>query len=426
MDEIQNYKCPCCGGVLVFSGAKQKLHCDSCGNDYEAETIKLVTEVEAQAQTQSRYEWESYTPRKFSMDDTSLAAYECPSCGASIQGDGSLGATICPYCGNTTIIKDKFEGAYMPDYIIPFRLEKKDAMSGFRASAAKKMFIPKAFKSESKIKDVTGLYVPFWMFDCGAEADITYNAERVSTWCDSKYNYTRTDYYKLYRSGTAEFENIPVDASLKAEDAYMDAIEPFDYSAAVKFDSSYLSGYLADKYDVSVEDSIERANRRVRSSMENMLKRDTTSYSSVTTQNSSVRFSGGKVRYAFMPVWMLNVKYREKNYKFAMNGQNGKSVGNYPASKGKIALLSAIAFAITLAIAMGVCGISIGWSLLISAIMTSIVAVLAIQSTRDVTTPANADMYAKTGSSRITKSEDFFLYSNVTRSARAEIKNKGR
>ena len=426
MGEIQNFKCPCCGGVLVFSGAKQKLHCDSCGNDYETETIKLVTEADAQAQSQSRYEWESYTPRSFSMDDIPLAAYECPSCGASIQGDSSLGATICPYCGNTTIINDKFEGAYMPDYVIPFKLEKKDAMRGFRESAARKMFIPKAFKSESKVKDVTGLYVPFWMFDCGAEADITYSAQRVTSWSDSKYNYTKTDFFRLYRSGTAEFENIPVDASLKAEDAYMDAIEPFDYSAAVKFDSSYLSGYFADKYDVSVEDSIERANRRVRSSMERMLKRDTTAYSAVETQDSSVRFSGGKVRYAFIPVWMLNVKYKDKMYKFVMNGQTGKSVGNYPVSKGKISLLSAIAFAVTLAIAAGLCGISIWLSLLISAVMTSIVAVLAIQSTRDVTPPVNADMYSKSGSPHITRSEDFFLYSNVTRSQRAEIKSKGR
>lgn len=355
METIQNYKCPCCGDALVFSGAKQMLHCDACGNDYEPETIKLVTEADASAQSQSKYNWEDYIPREFSMQDNGLREYECPSCGAKITSDGTLGALLCPYCGNTTIINDKFEGALMPDYIIPFRIEKKDAMERFRQAAAKKMFIPGAFKSEAKIKETTGMYVPFWMFDCDADADITYNAQRVSTWSDSRYNYTKTDFFKLFRSGSASFANIPVDASLKAEDEYMDAIEPFDHNDAVNFDASYLSGYLADKYDVSVDDSIERANKRIRTSMENMLKRDTSNYSSVQTQDASIRFSDGKVRYALMPVWMLNVKYKDKLYKFAMNGQTGKSVGNYPASKGKVTLLGAIVFGVCLLASIGIC-----------------------------------------------------------------------
>lgn len=355
MDTIQNYKCPCCGDALVFSGSKQMLHCSSCGNDYEPETIKQVYDAESAAGTESRYEWDSYTPREFSMEDTSLAAYECPSCGASITGDASLGATICPYCGNTTIMKNQFEGAFMPDYVIPFRIEKKEAALRFRQAAAKKMFIPGAFKSEATVKETTGMYVPFWMFDCDADADITYTAQRVTGWSDSKYNYTKTDFYRLFRSGNATFTNIPVDASQKAENVYMDAIEPFDYKDAVKFDASYLSGYLADKYDVSVDDSIERANKRVRTSMENMLMRDTAGYSSVQPQNASIRFSGGKVRYALMPVWMLNVKYKGETYKFAMNGQTGKSVGNYPASKAKLACLFMSVFAGLSGLAIGGC-----------------------------------------------------------------------
>ncbi len=363
MDTIQNYKCPCCGAPLVFSGEKQMLHCASCSNDFEPETIKLVYEADEAANSESHYEWNEYTPRQFTMEDTTLREYECPSCGAQITGDNSTGATICPYCGNTTIMKDKFEGVYMPDYIIPFRVEKKSAMELLQSSAKKKFLIPSAFKSESKLKKIMGVYVPFWMFDCDADADITYTGERVTTWHDSRYDYVKTDFYRLFRSGKAQFENIPVDASLAAENEYMDALEPFDYGDAVKFNSSYLSGYLADKYDVSVDDSIERANKRIRSSMESILMRDTHKYAAVRTESASIRFHDGKVRYALLPVWMLNVAYGGSLYKFAINGQTGKIVGQYPVDKGKLFLLRIGLFALITVIGAGICWLAKKWGL---------------------------------------------------------------
>ena len=86
----------------------------------------------------------------------------------------------------------------------------------------------------------------------------------VTSWSDSNYNYTKTDHYRLFRSGSVGFANIPVDGSKKADDAYMEAVEPFCYDDAVEFNGAYLSGYMADKYDVSAEESIERANERVK------------------------------------------------------------------------------------------------------------------------------------------------------------------
>ena len=363
MEQVKSYKCPCCSSALIFSGSTQKMHCDSCGNDYEPETIKQIEEADASAQAQSKYEWDKYTPREFTMNNAQFAVCVCPSCGAEITADATLGATVCPYCDNTTILKDKFEGMLMPDYIIPFRVEKGSALTRLMDAAKKKLLIPNAFKSESKLKELKGVYVPFWMFDCKADADITYNAQRVTAWSDSKYNYTKTDFFRLFRKGNAEFANIPVDASTKADDSYMDALEPFDYNDAVNFDASYLSGYLADKYDVSVEDSIDRANRRIRTSMESMLRRDTVGYSSVQTANASVRFDNGKVRYALLPVWMLNILYKGELYRFAINGQTGKTIGNYPVDKGKLTLLGAIVFAAAAAVSFGVYYLAKKWGL---------------------------------------------------------------
>ena len=115
----------------------------------------------------------------------------------------------------------------------------------------------------------------------------------------------------------------------------MEAVEPFNYADAVDFNGAYLSGYLADKYDVSVDESITRANERVQNSTVAAFNDTTGTYLAVHPEHARVNFSNGKVRYSLLPVWMLNIKYLDKVYQFAINGQTGKVVGEYPVDKSK-------------------------------------------------------------------------------------------
>ena len=336
MDTVQSYKCPCCGAALVFSGESQSLHCPSCGNDFSTETMQQLGNAEEGTNQSSRYDWDKYEPRDFSSEESAdFSGYTCPSCGAEIMGDDAVGAAVCPYCGSSTIVKSQFEGALKPDYIIPFKVEKNAAIKAFEEDAKGAPFLPNEFKDKKRVSEMSGVYVPFWMFDCDCNASITYSAEQTSCWSDSEYNYTKTDHYELLRGGSIGFANIPVDGSKKADDTYMEAVEPYDYSEAAEFNPAYLSGYLADKYDVSAEDSTDRANERVKNSAESMFKETTDGYSAVRKKYSRIDFSGGKIRYALLPVWMLNIKYADKMYHFAINGQTGKVVGEYPVDNGK-------------------------------------------------------------------------------------------
>ena len=336
MDVVQNYKCPCCTAPLVFNAVTQNLTCESCDNTFPLETMQQMAESGEASGGNSKFDWESYTPRSYEdTNEVKLSNYSCPSCGAEIQGDDTLGSTVCPYCGNSTIVKGQFEGTLKPDYIIPFKLNKKSAIEAFEGDCKNAPFLPDEFKNERKIEEMAGVYVPFWMFDCDCDAAVSYNAERITAWSDSNYNYTKTDYFKLFRSGTVGFANIPVDASKKAEDSYMEAVEPFNYEDAALFSGAYLSGYLADKYDVSAEESIERANERVKNSTVEAFNDTTNRYTAVIPENSRVSFSNGKIRYSLLPVWMLNIKYMDKMYKFAINGQTGKVVGEYPVDNSK-------------------------------------------------------------------------------------------
>lgn len=356
MDTVKSYKCPCCADSLVFNAETQNLYCESCGNEFPFETICELDNEGQGALQPSKYNWKKYEPRSFDANEIGFSAFSCKSCGAEIAGDSSLGATVCPYCGNNTIVKSQFEGSLCPDYIVPFRVDKKSAIKAFEANFQTAPFLPDEFKDKKRIEEMSGVYVPFWMFDCDCNATITYDAQKTTLWSDTNYNYTKTDYFRLIRKGHVSFENIPADGSSKADDAHMESVGPYDYSQAMEFRPEYLSGFFADRYDVSSDECIDRANERVKNSTVEVFNDTTDRYSLVIPQSASIGFSDGKIRYALLPVWMLNIKYRGQNYHFSVNGQTGKVVGEYPIDDGKkkryFTKLLAIGYAISTVVAV--------------------------------------------------------------------------
>jgi predicted RNA-binding Zn-ribbon protein involved in translation (DUF1610 family) len=354
--DVLEYKCPSCGAPITFDSSTQEMHCDSCGNSFAVETVREYNENLLTEDREDHYAWEDYNYESFNEGDLShLHEYSCPSCGGVIVTEENTVASACPYCGNPAIILNNVKGLLKPDCIIPFKKDKKDAVKAFENFTSGKAFLPTLFKKENRLEAITGIYVPFWLFDCDTDGTVRYRGTRVRTWSDQNYRYTKTDHYSIHRKGQMSFEKIPVDSSKKMDDAYMEAIEPFDYSSIVEFDTAYLSGYFADKYDSDAEEMKPRANARIKRSLEGQLQRTVSGYASVTEESSNVSIRHGRVIYAVLPVWMCNTKYKDKIYNFSMNGQTGKFVGELPLDWGKLmtsffgyfAAFSAVGIAIT-------------------------------------------------------------------------------
>lgn len=301
---------------------------------------------EALNRSESSMEWETSAGRAWESGETDrMNVYVCKSCGGEIVGEQTTGAAECPFCGNPVVVAGAFTGSLKPDVVIPFMVDKKAAREALAGHLKGKLLLPKVFKDQNHIEEIKGLYVPFWLFDAGVNARIGFKATRVRSWSDSKYNYTETSYFDVYRGGSVAFDAVPVDASTKMDDTLMESIEPFDLSQAVPFQSAYLSGYLADKYDVTEAESVARANERIRASTEDAFRKTVTGYASVTTEYSSIQLYNGRARYALYPVWLLNTTWQGKKFTFAMNGQTGKFVGDLPMDKGRLLSFMAAAFA---------------------------------------------------------------------------------
>ena len=333
MAGLQEYKCPCCGGAIVFDSGLQKMKCPYCNTEFSLEILENY-DAELKDDVTDNMEWEMTAGCEWQEGEIEgLRAYACNSCGGEIIGDENTAAATCPFCGNPVVMTGQFSGDLKPDLVIPFKLDKKAAKEGLMKHLSGKRLLPKVFKNQNHIDEIKGVYVPFWLFDTDADAQVRYRATKVRNWSDSSYNYEEKSYYLVHRSGSVGFEGVPVDGSTKMADELMESIEPYDTSEAVDFKTAYLSGYLADKYDVGAEQSIERANERVKRSTEEAFAGTVKGYTMVQAENSNIQLHGGKAKYALYPVWLLNTTWKGNQYVFAMNGQTGKFVGNLPVDK---------------------------------------------------------------------------------------------
>lgn len=335
-NNLIEYKCPCCGGKIEFDSKLQKMKCPFCDTEFDVETLKNYDDIlKSDKAAPNEMNWDEKPGCGWQDGETdNMSVYLCNSCGGEIVCDNTTSATHCPFCGNPVIITGKLTGSLRPDCVIPFKLDKEAAKAAFADHLKGKKLLPKAFRTDNHIDEIKGVYVPFWLFDTDSNARITYRATKVHTWSDDRYNYTDTRFYSVTRDGSVRFENIPVDGCSKIPNDLTESLEPFDFSQAEDFQTAYLSGYMADKYDVSSEECASIANERVRRSTESEFASTVLGYATVCPESVNIQLANGKKKYALLPVWLMTTTWNGKQYIFAMNGQTGKFVGDLPMDIG--------------------------------------------------------------------------------------------
>ena len=63
--------------------------------------------------------------------------------------DATTAATFCYYCHNPVVLSGKLSGEFLPDYVIPFAMDKKQATGIFLDWIKKKKYIPDDFFKKS-------------------------------------------------------------------------------------------------------------------------------------------------------------------------------------------------------------------------------------------------------------------------------------
>jgi len=315
---VIHYKCPNCGSDMAFDSESGKLACESCGRLDDIEKF----------------------PKEFisnAFSENEAVEYHCKNCGAVIITDKDVTATTCSFCGAGVVLADRLSGDFAPAKVIPFTISKEEAMKAFKTWCKNGLLTPKGFMTADRIKSITGMYVPFWLYDLNSNAVIDAICTKVRSYSRGEYIYTETTYYDVYRNINLNYLRVPVDASEKMNDNLMDKLEPYDYNDLKDFNTPYLAGYIAEKYNYDDKQLFSRVKSRIDNYVESYIRSTISQYNTTSYKNKNIDIRQKNAYYTLLPVWMVCYDYNKSEHIFAMNGQTGKVVGKPPLSYKKVA-----------------------------------------------------------------------------------------
>lgn len=323
-----SYKCPNCGGGLQFDPSSQKFKCEFCLSEFSEDEMKRLEKEEADRKASQAGE---------------AALYTCPSCGAEVVTDATTAATFCYYCHNPVVLSGRLSGEYLPDFVLPFAMDKREATNRFLDWIGKKKFVPRSFFSKDQIEKFSGIYFPYLLYSCKVEGRLNAEAEQNRTWVAGKIRYTEHKKYRVERAGCLDVKNLTRNALSKSNRELVEGVLPFDMEKVQPFQMGYLSGFQAEKRDMESQGFTPEAEQEVKNYTIQNLTSSIQNYNSVSVKSSQADIRDAKWQYALLPVWVLTYRDKEKDkvYYFAMNGQTGKIWGRLPVDKGKLAALFA-------------------------------------------------------------------------------------
>ncbi|MCL2772773.1 MAG: hypothetical protein FWD71_05425 [Oscillospiraceae bacterium] len=337
---VKSLKCLNCGADLKFNPTLQKWKCEWCDSEYTEKDLDVGAEGTNAAADNSNDTVEF-------MSDADTKVYKCSYCGGEVFTDNVTSATFCVYCQRPITLGSQLSGVFKPDVVIPFQNTKDEALSAFKNYLKNKRFVPDAYKSDQNIEKLTGVYIPFWLYNGDVGFNMQGEGDIVTVRRSGNYEITKTDVFGVSREGAIHIEDIPVDASSRTPDDIMDSIEPFDFSKLTEFSSNYLSGFLAERYDEDRNQVYDRAKERFDGSAENKIKASLHKYAIVRRTVDKKRVDNVSSKYGLLPVWILYSNFKDKQYIYAMNGQTGKIIGNLPIDGGKVFRYAALVFLIS-------------------------------------------------------------------------------
>lgn len=381
-------KCPNCGSNLKFNPEIQKLGCDFCGASFDPSLFnsavdELVKEntapVSEQQPVQAQPEAAAQQPQQYQQPQEEIVTevseaigpseqasqtapshmeeqveFVCNSCGARVVTDKNTSATFCAFCGSPALVGQRLTNEFKPQYMIPFKVSREKAEKAFMKWAGGGKWTPFGFVSKKNITKLTGLYVPFWLFNIKAHIDIEASAQDISY----SGEYRTTKYYQVTRKGDVEWKNIPLDGETRIDDKLMEAIEPFNFEKLIPYDYDYIPGFYADRYDQDAQALAKRATDRGISGMDDIINTSIgKKYDRHKITKNQSMITSMAAHYALLPVWFMAYKYHNKMYYFAMNGQTGEVAGKVPVSTVKKTGFFFIALAIAAVIARLILGI---------------------------------------------------------------------
>jgi hypothetical protein len=140
-----------------------------------------------------------------------------------------------------------------------------------------------------------------------------------------------------------DFDDVMVLASRSLPPGYAEALEPWDLPDLVPYRDEYLSGFVAESYQIGLPEGFEIAKSimagTIRATIAGDIGGDHQRIHSVDTRYFNVTF-----KHALLPVWISAYRFHDRTFRFLVNARTGEVQGERPYSWVKItaAVLAAV------------------------------------------------------------------------------------
>ncbi|MCX5661087.1 MAG: hypothetical protein NTW19_15480 [Planctomycetota bacterium] len=284
-------------------------------------------------------------------DDATLhetLVFKCPGCGANSTLEPDMTAGACAFCGSPYVGVAQSRKAIAPQAVLPFAVNRAQAVELYRRWIASRWFAPGDLeRTSAKEGGLTGMYVPYWTFDC--DADTAYSGQRGDDyWTTETYTaregdrtVTRTRQVRRTRwtsvSGRVfnHFNDILVLASQSLPQKYVDALEPWELGGITPYRDDFLSGFRAQSYQIDLPDGFEIAKDKTIDTIRRTICQDIGG-DHQTISGTNVNYDRITYKHLLLPIWISAYQYEGKVYRFVVNGQTGEVQGERPYSWVKI------------------------------------------------------------------------------------------
>ncbi|MCR4791621.1 MAG: hypothetical protein K5871_02605 [Lachnospiraceae bacterium] len=330
------FVCPNCGANINFDPGKQLLHCDFCDTDLSPDAV--IQKDDAEEHTYTESEADESSESGYSEYTTTI--YTCKECGGEILANDNTVATFCSYCGASTVLSSRVAKERAPEYIIPFRITKDQSAELYKKAVSKALYAPDYMKEDSTIEKLRGIYMPYWIYDFQEHRPAVLKGQKDHRSGD----YIIHEHFDISFNVDAQYKGLSYDASSQFSDTFSEAIAPFDFSTAVPFNTSYMSGFYADAADTEPSLYERQCRNIVTSEIYNQVAKDPSVRSITLKKDSSSNLTPEQTssELGYFPVWFLSCRHKDRISYAVVNGQTGEVATDVPVDYRKYVISSLI------------------------------------------------------------------------------------
>lgn len=341
---IRTFPCAGCGAKLHFAPGTRVLKCESCGTENAiGETEERVEELDFEAQLKAL---------ESAAETFEQETVKCGKCGAEQQLPPNHFAAVCTFCASPLVSKSYARRAIKPRAMVPFQVDRARAQDEFRRWVARLWLAPKELKRYAQSDAaMAGAYLPYWTYDCRTDTRYTgergedyYTTENYTTRNSAGETVTATRRVKHTNwtpaSGTIEHfhDDVLVLASQSLPASLRGAASAWHLKSLVPYQPEFVSGYRAEAYQTGLADGFKAAKQSIDAAVMGLIRQDIGG-DQQRVREATTRYGEVTFKHVLLPVWMSAYRFRDKTYRFLVNGQTGEVAGESPLSWFKVTWL---------------------------------------------------------------------------------------